>query len=74
MTERLLRAEDIGEALGISRAGAFNLAKCGVIPCVKFKAKSGKGPRGDRFTIRFREQDLNDFIKSHLCDRRADVR
>ncbi len=56
----LLRAEDVGRILGITRAGAYNLAKAGVIPHVAFKSK------GDRFTIRFRQQDVDAFISGHL--------
>jgi predicted DNA-binding transcriptional regulator AlpA len=67
LTEKLLRAEDVGSSLGITRSGVYNLAKCGVLACVKFKT------RGDRFTIRFRQQDLDSFIRGHLCDGRSRV-
>jgi predicted site-specific integrase-resolvase len=64
LTEKLLRAEDVGRILGVSRAGAYNLAKSGVIKYVAFRSK------GNRDTIRFREEDLASFIRGHLCDGR----
>lgn len=64
MIEKLLLPEDIGRALGVSRSGVYNLAASGIIKCVKFKT------RGNRYTIRFREEDLKSFIAGHLCDGR----
>ena len=58
---KLLRAEDVGRILGITRSGAYNLAKAGVLPHVKFKSC------GKRFTIRFRPVDVDGFIQGHLC-------
>lgn len=58
----LLRTEDVSRILGVSRAGVYNLAKALVLPHVAFKT------RGDRFTIRFRQVDLDAFISGHLRD------
>jgi predicted DNA-binding transcriptional regulator AlpA len=64
MTERLLRAEDVCKAWDISRSGVYNLATSGILPCVRFRTK------GKRDTIRFREEDLDAFVRGHLCDGR----
>ena len=63
--EKLLRAEDVGGILGVSRSGIYNLAKSGILPHVAFRTK------GNRDTIRFRQQDLDSFIRGHLCDGRG---
>lgn len=62
MTEQLLRAEDVASSLGITRSGVYNLAKSGILAHVAFRSK------GNRNTIRFREEDLVSFIRGHLCD------
>jgi hypothetical protein len=67
LTERLLRAEDVASSLGITRSGVYNLAKSGILAHVAFRSK------GNRDTIRFREEDLASFIRGHLCDGRCRV-
>lgn len=58
--EALLRAEDVARTLGVTRSTVYNLAKTGVIRSVTFKTK------GDRLTIRFRPEDVRDFIEGHV--------
>jgi len=65
---KLLRSEEVGRILGVSRAGVYNLARSGILPHVAFKT------RGDRFTIRFRAVDVDSFIQGHLRDGRAAAR
>jgi|GEM_PF-2135678 len=67
----LLRAEAVAKVLDTSRQNVYNLAKAGTLRAVVFKAKSGKGPRRDRSTYRFREEDVAAFIEGHLCEGEA---
>lgn len=56
----LIRPEAVARILGISKMCVYNLARAGAIRSVTFKAS------GDRFTYRFREEDLAAFVESHL--------
>lgn len=56
----LLRAENVAKILDTSRQNVYNLAKSGTIRAVVFKAG------GNRFTYRFRPEDVASFIEGHL--------
>ena len=56
----LLRAEAVAKVLDTSRQNVYNLAKAGTIRAVVFKAG------GNRFTYRFRAEDVESFISGHL--------
>jgi excisionase family DNA binding protein len=51
---QLLRADQVAERLGISRALAYRLMKSGEIPTVRFIG-----------SVRVRESDLQAFITTH---------
>jgi excisionase family DNA binding protein len=61
----LLRPEDVARTLGVSRQTIYNLAKAGALRAVIFKT------RGDRWTYRFRHEDVDAFIGGHLREGRA---
>lgn len=52
---KLLRMQEVAETLQISAAKAYQLAKSGELPCVKF----GR-------SVRVREEDLEKFIEEKL--------
>jgi len=56
----LLRATDVAKILNCSAVNVYNLAKSGAIRSVLFKS------RGQRWTIRFRPEDVEEFIQNHL--------
>ena len=64
----LLRSEDVAKLLGISRQGTYNLARSGAIRSVAFKSC------GNRWTIRFRPEDVQEFIEKSLREWRGGER
>jgi excisionase family DNA binding protein len=55
-----LKATDVAKILKCSSANIYNLVKAGFIQAVVFKAG------GNRSTYRFRQEDVDAFIKGHL--------
>ncbi len=62
---KLLRAEDVAEALGTSRQTVYSLAQGGLLRSVVFKTS------GNRSTYRFRAEDVQAFIVSNLREGRG---
>lgn len=63
----LLRPEDVARILGVTRSTIYNLARAGALRTVVFKT------RGDRWTYRFRPDDVESFITGNLRDGRSGV-
>lgn len=68
MTSPLLRPEDVARILGVSKQTIYNLSKAGSLRAVVFKS------RGDRWTYRFRETDVQLFVDGNVRDGREGVR
>ncbi len=58
----LLLAREVAKVLNCSDQNVVNLAKAGKLRAVVFKAG------GDRWTYRFRAEDLEAFIQANLRD------
>ena len=56
----LLKATDVAKILNCSNQNVYSLTKKGFIQAVLFKT------RGDRWTYRYRQEDVDSFIKSNL--------
>jgi hypothetical protein len=55
-----LRAPDVAKILDCSTRNVYTLAKSGTLRSVLFKS------RGHRWTIRFRTEDVEEFVQIHL--------
>lgn len=64
----LLRAPDVAKRLGVTPMTVYNLTKGGVIRAVVFKAG------GNRWTYRFRAEDVESFISGHLREGKGETR
>lgn len=60
MTDHLLRAKHVAKILDCSEQHVRALAWRGILPSVRFSTKPGKQ------TVRFREEDVQAFIRQHL--------
>jgi excisionase family DNA binding protein len=63
----LLRATDVAKILRCSDANVYNLTRSGSLRAVRFKAF------GDRWTYRYRPEDVEEFIQNHLSIRYASL-
>jgi hypothetical protein len=61
----LLRPRDVARILLVSEMTVRNLAAAGAIKSVCFKS------RGNRWTIRFRPQDIEEFLTGNLRSGKA---
>jgi excisionase family DNA binding protein len=59
--ERLIRVREVAEALGLQVSSIYDLCHRGVIPHVRIS----QGRK--RCLIRFREADLQEFIRERSC-------
>ncbi len=64
MTEDLLTAPDVQKILRVSRATVYLMAQRGQIPCVRWECP-GNGTEKPRTTVRFRSEDVQQFIEGH---------
>lgn len=58
--ERLLTAEEVADLLRVSRSTVYEWARLGLLPSVVLRAGRGRSVR------RWRQQDLDAFIKANL--------
>ena len=61
----LLNAEAVSKILGTSRPTVYTLSKTGALRTVVFRTRPGK------WTYRWREEDVRDFIKKSLREGRG---
>ena len=62
----LLRARDVAELLGISRAMVFRLAETGKIRSIAFHGWDQKKPdQKQKQTIRFEASAIEEFLRNH---------
>lgn len=64
MISPLLRARDVAKILCVSETTVRNLVAEDRLQAVRFRARPGE--KGDRMTIRFRAEDLEEFIMANL--------
>lgn len=57
--DRLLRASDLQQELGVSRAVAYRMMSDGTLPTYRF------GGRGGRTMLRVDSKDLREWLESH---------
>jgi hypothetical protein len=62
----LLRAKAVAKWIDTSPQNIYTLARKGILKSVIFKAS------GNRFTYRFRPEDVEQFITGHLRDGQAE--
>ena len=65
MNSPLLRPWAVAKILDVSEQTVRNLASAGHLRAVTFKT------RGDRWTLRFREQDIEEFLNANLREGRG---
>jgi len=61
----LLRPETVAQILGVSKQTIYNLSKAGALRAVVFKSQ------GDRWTYRFRTEDIEAFVAGNVRDGRG---
>ena len=62
--EPLLDAQDVKKILRCSLPFVYKLAAQGRIPCVRIPCQ-GLGTRKERFTVRFKKEDVLSFVDKH---------
>jgi excisionase family DNA binding protein len=65
MTSPLLRPRDVARLLVVSEQTVRNLARAGVLRAVTFKSC------GSKWTVRFRAEDVEEFVTGNLRDGKA---
>ena len=60
----LLDAKDVKRILKCSSALVYQLANRGQIPCVRWQCPGG-GTEKPRTVVRFKQEDIENFIKGH---------
>jgi excisionase family DNA binding protein len=60
--EPLLTAKDVKRVLNVALPTVYKMVERGQLPCIQWESN---GP-GSKTTVRFRKQDILNFIESHI--------
>ena len=71
--EPLLRAQEAGKILKVSLPHIYQLADRGQLPCIRWQSPSKDGAKRKSRVLRFRVQDILDFIDQNYHNKKEYV-